>query len=33
MYVYNTEDGYDREDRAVDMDQYLMDFGDDFDAR
>lgn len=33
MYVYNTEDGYDREDRAQDLDEFLADWGDDFDAR
>ena len=32
-YSFNTEDGYDREDRAQDLDADLMDYGDDFDAR
>ena len=27
-YAFNTEDGYDYEDRAQDMDQFLADWGD-----
>lgn len=33
MHGFNTEDHYDREDRAQDMDQFMADWGDDFDAR
>lgn len=32
-YGFNTEDQFDREDRAQDLDQYMADWGDDFDAR